>query len=82
MCLIFKLNLSAIYSGIRKHGSSSTKAIELGAQYYIVKPFDIELLIKRMREFKFYKNAVPNTNFITKEIKSLELKNIITHLIK
>ena len=46
------------------------KAIELGAQYYIVKPFDIELLIKRMREFKFYKNAVPNTNLITKEIKS------------
>ena len=46
------------------------KAITLGAEYYVVKPFDIELLIKRMREFKFYKNAVPNTNFITKEIKS------------
>lgn len=31
------------------------KAITLGAEYYIVKPFDIELLIKRIREIKFFK---------------------------
>ena len=30
------------------------RAIELGAQYYIVKPFDINLLIKRMKELKTY----------------------------
>ncbi len=30
------------------------KAINLGAQYYIVKPFDIEMLIKRIKELKFY----------------------------
>ena len=30
------------------------KAINLGAQYYIVKPFDIELLTKRFREVKYY----------------------------
>lgn len=29
------------------------KAISLGAEYYVVKPFDIELLIKRIREIKF-----------------------------
>ena len=27
------------------------KAITLGAQYYVVKPFDIEVLIKRIKEF-------------------------------
>lgn len=30
------------------------KAISLGAQYYIVKPFDINVLIKRMKELKNY----------------------------
>ena len=44
------------------------RAIELGAQYYVVKPFDIELLIKRIRELKNYKPG-QNNNFITKEIK-------------
>ncbi len=47
------------------------RAIELGAQYYVVKPFDIEVLIKRIREFKFYKPATSNTNnnFMTRDIK-------------
>ena len=30
------------------------KAINLGAQYYVVKPFEIKLLIKRIREIKNY----------------------------
>ena len=45
------------------------KAINLGAEYYVVKPFDIELLIKRIRELK---NYIPNQNvnsFIGREIK-------------
>ncbi|MCI8393036.1 MAG: sporulation transcription factor Spo0A [Clostridia bacterium] len=33
----------------------TTRAIELGAQYYVVKPFDIDVLIKRIKELKFYK---------------------------
>ena len=28
------------------------RAVELGAEYYVVKPFDIELLITRIRELK------------------------------
>ncbi|MEE0865193.1 MAG: sporulation transcription factor Spo0A [Clostridia bacterium] len=45
------------------------KAITLGAEYYVVKPFDIEVLIKRIREIKLYK-PIHNTNiFITKETK-------------
>ena len=43
------------------------KAIGLGAQYYVVKPFDIELLIKRIKEFKFYKAKQTNSNFISRE---------------
>ena len=30
------------------------KAISLGAQYYVVKPFDIEVLIQRIKEIKYY----------------------------
>lgn len=43
------------------------KAIELGAQYYVVKPFDIEVLIQRIREFKYYKPAENNNNFISRD---------------
>ena len=43
------------------------KAIALGAEYYVVKPFDIELLIKRIREIKFFKPSQNTNNFITKE---------------
>jgi len=44
------------------------KAIVLGAEYYIVKPFDIEILVKRIRELKNYK-PVSNQNILSKEIK-------------
>ena len=46
------------------------KAISLGAEYYVVKPFDIELLIKRIRELKNYKPSQGSNNFITRENKS------------
>lgn len=44
------------------------KAIWLGAQYYVVKPFDIELLIKRIRDLRYYQ-PTPNNNFIARESK-------------
>ena len=46
------------------------KAVGIGAEYYVVKPFDIELLIKRIRELK---NFTPNktvNSFIGKDIKA------------
>ncbi len=46
------------------------KAIELGAQYYIVKPFDIVILIKRIKELKYYQPTQGKTNFISREIKT------------
>ncbi len=45
------------------------RAINLGAEYYVVKPFDIELLIKRIKELK---NYIPEENvnsFYSREIK-------------
>ena len=44
------------------------RAIELGAQYYVVKPFEIELLVKRIRELKNYRPS-QNNNFISREVK-------------
>lgn len=41
------------------------KAVALGADYYVIKPFDIELVIKRIREIKFFKPAQVTNNFIT-----------------
>ena len=46
------------------------KAIALGAQYYIVKPFDINVLIKRMKELKNYQPTQLKGGFITREIKA------------
>ncbi len=37
------------------------KAISLGAEYYIIKPFDIELLIKRIKEIKNFKPNPPSS---------------------
>ena len=42
------------------------RAIELGAEYYVVKPFDIDLLITRIRELKNYKPSQTN-NFIARD---------------
>ena len=45
------------------------KAIGLGAQYYIVKPFDISLLIKRMKELRNYQPS-QFKGIIPREIKN------------
>ncbi|MCI9063060.1 MAG: sporulation transcription factor Spo0A [Clostridia bacterium] len=54
------------------------KAIALGAEYYVVKPFDIELLIRRIREIKNFR-PMPNSNFISREISQrsyIEIDNM------
>ena len=53
------------------------RAISLGAEYYVVKPFDIELLIKRIRQLKEFKPSQNSNNFISREIKNqyIELNN-------
>lgn len=53
------------------------KAIDLGAEYYIVKPFDIEVLVQRINEIKYYQPPQGKTVFINKEIKApyIEISN-------
>ena len=46
------------------------KAITLGAQYYVVKPFDIQVLINRIKELKNYRPALSAGNFVVKEQKA------------
>lgn len=46
------------------------RAIELGAEYYVVKPFDINLLMKRMKDFKFYQPSQFKNSTINREIKA------------
>lgn len=47
------------------------KAINLGAQYYVVKPFDISLLIKRIKELKYYQPSQEKNGFVGgREIKA------------
>lgn len=45
------------------------KAINLGAEYYVVKPFDIELLIKRIKELKNFNPNENSSSFTSREIK-------------
>ena len=46
------------------------KAISLGAEYYIVKPFEIDVLAKRIKELKFYNVGSVKNSFISRETKS------------
>lgn len=49
------------------------RAIELGAQYYVVKPFDINLLLKRVRDLRHFKPAQfknTTTSLLSREIKA------------
>lgn len=54
------------------------KCINLGAEYYIVKPFDIDLLIQRMKEIKYYQPSGQKVPFINREIRApyIEISNI------
>ena len=49
------------------------KAISLGAEYYVVKPFDIDVLINRIRDIKNYKPTPTSTAgncYMAKETKA------------
>lgn len=67
-----KLNKRPIFIMLSAVGQSkiTQRAINLGAEYYIIKPFDIELLIKRIREIKNYQPTHAQNQFINREIKA------------
>ena len=65
---IDKMPLCIILSAVGQD-KITQRAINLGASYYVVKPFDIKLLIKRMKDFKNYKPTMNKINFGPREIK-------------
>ena len=71
-----KLPLCVMLSAVGQD-KVTRQAINLGAQYYVVKPFEIDVLIKRIRELKNYQNAPIKNNFIAKERKNnyIEIEN-------
>jgi len=54
-------------SGV-SHEHITTRAIELGADYYMVKPFDIESLLARIRQL--CKKTLPGKNYTIKPVRS------------
>ncbi len=48
----------------------TARAMELGAQYYVVKPFDINLLMRRIKELKYYKPAGIRNTGMSKDFKT------------
>ncbi len=47
------------------------RAIDLGAEYYVVKPFDIKLLLKRIKDLKTYHpTQFKNVTMMSREIKA------------
>ena len=71
-----KLNNKPTYIMLSAVGQDkiTQRAIELGAEYYVVKPFDIELLIKRIKEIKYFKpNRVMNNNNSSRESRYIEI---------
>lgn len=64
-----KMPLCIILSAVGQD-KITQKAISLGAQYYIVKPFDINVLVKRIKELKNFQPGQYKSGFISREIKS------------
>ncbi len=47
------------------------RALDLGAEYYVVKPFDIKLLLKRIQDLKnYHPNQFKNVTMMSREIKA------------
>ena len=47
------------------------RALDLGAEYYVVKPFDIKLLLKRIKDLKNYQpSQFKNVTMMSREIKA------------
>ena len=59
------------------------KAINLGAQYYIVKPFEIEVLIKRIKDLKYFQPVQTKNIEISQSEKKTEenLEALVTNVI-
>jgi two-component system response regulator (stage 0 sporulation protein A) len=53
------------------------RVVELGADYYVLKPFDLNTLLERIRQLSY--DSKPNSTFTQPGVKSLEME--VTNLI-
>ena len=79
---MIKMEKKPIYIMLSAVGQDkiTQKAVSLGAEYYIVKPFDIEILIQRIKEIKFFKpnqESQKSQNLMVRDPKSryIEISN-------
>ncbi len=57
------------------------KAFSLGAKYYIAKPFDMELLVSRIRQLKESNTSNNNDNKIGTSYTTLDLETRVTNIL-
>ncbi|WP_317367524.1 sporulation transcription factor Spo0A [uncultured Tyzzerella sp.] len=57
------------------------KAFSLGAKYYIAKPFDMELLVSRIKQLKEHTVSSTNTNKTVTNYTELDLETRVTNIL-
>ena len=63
------------------HDDMTRKAVELGADYYIVKPFDLTVLAQRIRDFAHCGTKTPAELTARQEDPSLEIERAISQVL-
>ena len=77
-----KSNVPIIMISEKKETFDKVLGLELGADDYIVKPFDVEELLARIKAVlrRFQPNTIPSTSNEKKGIKCVEYPNLIVNL--
>ena len=57
--------------------SMTQRAVQLGADYFILKPFDLNTLVKRIRQLVGADDIVPTTNNVSSYIYNTEQTNVV-----
>lgn len=62
--------------------SMTNKAIELGAEYIILKPFDIELLVRRIIQIFEYKQRNSDVKYYIEDYKSTTKEEVVNEILQ
>ena len=67
-----KMNKTPLFIMLSAVGQDkiTQRSLDLGAEYYVMKPFDITLLLQRIKEIKKYQPSQFRNNNINREIKA------------
>lgn len=75
-----KKPMSIIFSAISQE-KVTQRAIDLGAEYYIVKPFDLDALVARIRQLKIQKVTDNNIIINNKNSATANLESKVTNML-